>query len=313
MLAWTAEDFAKRGISSSRLDAELLISEALSLTRVRLYMDLDRPLVPEERDRIRELVKRRRAGEPVAYILGRRAFYGRELEVSAAVLVPRPDTETLVERALMRIESIEGAARVLDLCTGSGAVGLTLAAERPEITVDLTDVSAEALAVARRNAERLEVTERVRFFEGDLWDAVPASERYDLVVANPPYVTEAEMEEVSVEVRAEPRLALVAGPDGFAVHDRLVARAREFTTDDGGVLVEVGAGQADELARRFESAGWAWTTSHDDLGGIARVVEAAPAERVDSRRDQDREHDEDAEEREGAEGDADPDQPPGHT
>lgn len=272
MLAWTTKDFAQRGIESARLDAELLIADALSLDRVRLYMDLDRPLVEAERARIRERIKRRRAREPVAYIIGRKAFWGRDFEVGPAVLVPRPDTEVLVERAL---ELIEGAARVVDLCTGSGAIGLTLAAERPEAEVDLTDVSAEALAVARANAERFGVAERVRFLEGDLFDALEPGARYDLIVCNPPYVAASEVEELVPEVAEhEPRLALVSGETGFEVHERLVRGAREWLVPGGAILVEVGAGQGAELEERFLAAGMTRARRFADLAGIDRVVEA---------------------------------------
>ncbi len=273
VLAWTTEDFKGRGLGSPRLDAELLIAEVLGLDRVRMYMDLDRPLADEELAAIRALVVRRRAREPVAYILGRRGFYGRDFVVGPAVLVPRPETELVVERAL----ALGGAeARVLDLCTGSGAIGLTLAAERPAWTVDLTDVSAEALAVARQNAEALGVEDRTRLLEGDLFAAVPEGARYDLVVANPPYIAAREVPELAPEVRDhEPRLALVSGESGFELHARLLEGVGAVLADGGAVLIEVGAGQAEELARRFREAGWAHAVTHPDLAGIGRVVEVA--------------------------------------
>ncbi|MCA9607653.1 MAG: peptide chain release factor N(5)-glutamine methyltransferase [Myxococcales bacterium] len=272
VVQWSAEDFASRGIESARLDAELLVSEALSLDRVRLYMDLDRPLDEAERAAIRELVKRRRAREPVAYILGRREFWGRRFAVGPAVLVPRPDTETLIERALELLPA-DGKGRVLDLCTGSGAIGVTLAAERPSLRVECTDVSAEALAIARANAERLGV--ELSFREGDLFAA--ADGRYRLVVCNPPYVAADELPTLEPEVRDhEPALALVSGPTGFEIHDRLVAEAGAFLEDGGAILVEVGEGQAQELARRFAAQPWvAATRIHEDLGRVERVVEAS--------------------------------------
>jgi len=272
VVEWTAKDFAARGIESARLDAELLVSEAIGLDRVRLYMDLDRPLDEPERAAIRELVQRRRRREPVAYILGRREFWGRRFEVSPSVLVPRPDTETLVERALDLLEP-GGEARVLDLCAGSGAIGITLAAERPGVTVELADLSAEALEVAARNAARLEV--EVAIHRGDLFG--PVQGRFDLIVCNPPYVTEAEMAELSPEVRDhEPRAALVSGATGFEIHDRLAAGAGEHLTEEGTLLVEVGAGQATELERRMRAQPWVRSTAlHRDLAGIDRVVEAS--------------------------------------
>ncbi len=275
MVAWAAKDFAARGIESPRLDAELLVGEALSLDRVRLYMDLDRPLDEAERDLIRELVRRRRRREPVAYILGRREFYGRSFEVGPAVLVPRPDTETLVERALELLP--EGStARVLDLCAGSGAIGITLAAERPETHVDLAELSADALVVSAANAARHAV--EVGILEGDLFG--PITGRYDLIVSNPPYVTAAELAELAPEVRDhEPTMALVSGTTGFEIHERIVADVGSHLEPAGTLLVEVGAGQAAELERRLRAMPWVKRTQvHEDLSGIPRVVEASGAD-----------------------------------
>lgn len=281
VLAWTRTDLAGRGIESARLDAELLVSTALGVDRVRLYMDLDRPLVENERARIRELVKRRRAREPVAYILGRREFWGRCFEVDPAVLIPRPDTETLVERAL-EVVPLGRAERVLDLCTGSGAIGLTVAAERPEVTVDLTDLSVEALNVARRNANNVGVADRVRTLQGDLFEPLDRSDhdtRYGLIVCNPPYVSEAEVESLSPEVRDyEPRAALVSGPTGFEFHARLLEGASRFLSPGGTLLIEVGAGQAQDVVAAFEAAPWTEVARWiDDLCGVARVVEVRAA------------------------------------
>lgn len=268
---WATSDFAGRAIESPRLDAELLVSEALSMDRVRLYMDLDRPLDPEELEKIRRLVKRRRLREPMAYILGRREFFGRTFDVGPAVLVPRPDTERLVERALELLP--EGTdARVLDLCTGSGAIGVTLAAERPRARVDLTDLSEPALAVAARNAARHGV--EVGLLAGDLF--APVRGRYALIACNPPYVAESEIEGLAPELRDhEPRAALVAGPTGFEVHDRVIAEAGEHLEAGGALLIEVGIGQAAELERRLRMQPWvAATAKHDDLGRVQRVLEA---------------------------------------
>lgn len=275
VLAWTAKDFAERGIEPSRLDAELLVAHALGLSRVALYMDLDRPLSDEERASVRALVARRRAREPVAYIVGHKEFWGRRFEVGPAVLVPRPDTEALVERALAILPA-ESGARVLDLCTGSGVIGLTIAAERPAVHVDLTDLSPDALAIARRNAEALSVIERVRVFEGDLFDALPEGSRYALVTANPPYIAEGELPALAADVREhEPKQALVAGADGFAVHRRLVSEAARFLEPGGTLLIEAGAGQAEALERMLaERPEVEATARHRDLAAIERVVEA---------------------------------------
>ncbi|MFW6051334.1 MAG: peptide chain release factor N(5)-glutamine methyltransferase [Myxococcota bacterium] len=272
VLDWTARDFAARGIDTARLDAELLVAHALGLERVGLYLDLDRPLQPAERERIRALVKRRRDREPVAYILGRREFYGRTFEVGPAVLVPRPDTETLVEHALARPT---GENRVLDLCTGSGIVAITLAAEREDLRVDATDLSEEALAVARRNAERHGVADRIEWLAGDLFQALPPDRRYALITANPPYIAEGDFASLEPEVaRWEPRIALAGGSEGLDVVQRIARGAGERLVPGGRVLVEVGAGQAPEVARLFEEAGLVHAATHRDIAGIERVVEA---------------------------------------
>lgn len=271
VVEWAAEDFAGRGIESPRLDAELLVSEALSLDRVRLFMDLDRPLTPPELDAIREFVKRRRRREPIAYIVGRREFWGRAFEVGPGVLVPRPDTETLVERALAILP--EGTrARVLDLCTGSGAIGVSIAAERPDARVELTDRSPEALVIARRNATRHGV--EVAILEGDLFE--PVEGRFALITCNPPYIAEPELAELAPELRDhEPRAALISGPTGFEMHDRVIAGAGDHLEPGGTLLVEVGFGQAEELERRLREQPWvASTRRHADLGRVERVVES---------------------------------------
>lgn len=274
MLAWIAQDFAALGIATGRLDAEILVGHALGLTRVKLYLDLDRPLDPAELATIRGLVVRRRKREPVAYITGAREFYRRSFEVTPAVLIPRPDTETLIERALQLLP--DGAeTRVLDLCTGSAAIAITLAAERATVQVTATDISAAALEVARRNAERLGVAARCTFLEGDLFAPLPAADRFDLIVANPPYIPEAEIASLQPDIHQhEPHLALAAGPDGLDHLRRLSAEALAFLRSNGSVLFEVGAGQAPRVRELLEAAGFAETASHKDLGGVERVVEA---------------------------------------
>ncbi len=273
MLGWVTRDFAALGLATPRLDAELLLSHALGCDRVRLYMDMQRPLLAAELDAVRALVRRRRKREPVAYILGRREFYRRELEVTPDVLVPRPETELLVDRALDALPA--GATRALDLCTGSGAVALALALERPGLHVDATDLSQAALEVAARNLGRYQLGERVRLWPGDLFQALPAGARYPLVVANPPYVGEREWPELAPEVtQHEPRSALLAGDDGLEVLRRLCAAVADFVEPGGALLLEVGHGQAREVAALLQAAGgFAPAKLHRDLAGIERIVE----------------------------------------
>lgn len=274
MVQWMAADFVERDIPSPRLDAELLVAHSLGHDRVGLYLDLERPLNGDELTAIRGLVKRRRSHEPVAYILGKREFVGRPFDVDPAVLIPRPDTETLIERALSLLPK-EEPARLADLCTGSGCIAITLAAERPECEVDASDLSAEALVVAERNRARHGVEARVQLRQGDLWDALPAEASYDLIASNPPYVTESEWAGLSPDVRAhEPRIALVGGADGLDFYRRLAEHAADRLVRGGHLLLEVGQGQAPAVEEMLHAAGLAGVRSHDDLGGIARVVEA---------------------------------------
>jgi release factor glutamine methyltransferase len=273
LLAWIAQDFGALGIPSARLDAELLVGAALGLARVKLYLDLDRPLSPDELARARAAVVRRRKREPVAYILGEREFYRRSYEVTPAVLIPRPDTETLIERALELLPA-GSAARVLDLCTGSGAIAITLAAERPELHVTATDLSAAALEVASRNAVRHGVDARCEFRQGDLFAPLAAAARFELIVANPPYIPELEIETLQPEIRHEPRLALASGPDGLSHLQRLCTSVLTFLAPGGASLFEVGQGQAPQVRSWLEAAGLNEVTTRKDLGGIERVVEA---------------------------------------
>ena len=272
-MAWSAEDFKKRGIDSPKLDAELLVAHALGVDRIDLYLDLDRPLTEDERLEIRALIARRQKREPVAYILGHRDFYGRRFEVDARVLIPRPDTETLVQAALERLPEQEEYA-VADLCTGSGIIAITLSCERPSLKVHATDLSADALALARANADRHQVLERVSFFEGDLFDAVPSTQRFSIVVANPPYVCRSDHATLSPEVRDhEPSMALVGGDDGLELCRRIVEQAAGHMADQGWLIMEVGEGQADGLkADGCWKAEWTWEQPIKDLNGIARVV-----------------------------------------
>ncbi len=259
------------GSTSARLDSELLCAQALGLRRLDIYLQFDRPLDEGELSAIRELIRRRGKGEPVAYITGTREFYGRAFTVNSDVLVPRPETETLVERALALLKEHDGAGmRVADLGTGSGCIAITLAAEAPGVEMVATDVSGAALAVARANAERLGV--EVAFSECSWADALDG--RFDLIVSNPPYVTTAELDAVDRDVRDfEPRAALLGGDDGMDAYRALLASVREHVTA-ARILLEVDPRRAGAVASLFEEAfPGARTAQIDDLTGRARVVE----------------------------------------
>ena len=272
VLRWATDDFRARGLDSPRLDADLLLGRALGRSRIELIADAKRVLDAGELTRFRELVKRRRAREPTAYILGEREFYGRVFRVDRRVLIPRPDTETLVEVALDRTRDRSMSMRALDLCTGSGCVAITLARERRTSLFLATDVSGDALAVARENASRLGAY-NVTFRQGDLFAAVDPSLRFDLVTANPPYIAAAEMSALQPEIRDyESELALAGGPDGLAVVRLIVAQARAHLARAGRLVLEVGFGEAAAAAALFASAGFAQIEVRRDYARIERVV-----------------------------------------
>jgi release factor glutamine methyltransferase len=272
VLAWAAGDLRQRGSPSPRLDAELMLASVVGGDRVRLIVDADRPLRPEELGRYRELHKRRRRGEPVAYLRGVREFYGRAFRVDHRVLVPRPETERLVEVALERTRAIDLSARVLDVCTGSGCVAITLAKERPTTTVVAADASAAALEVARRNA--IELGAPIGLLCSDLFESLERwRASFDLVTANPPYIADDDWNALPVDVRQfEPRLALAGGPDGLDLVRRLVADAPAMLGPRGVLAIEVGAGQAERVAPLFAAAGFVDVAFGRDYGGHLRIV-----------------------------------------
>ena len=272
VLRWAADDFRARGVESPRLDAELLLGRALGATRIQMIVDAKRPLRGEDLGRFRDLVKRRRAREPIAYILGEREFHGRAFLVDPRVLIPRPDTETLVDVALERTRGRSMSMRALDLCTGSGCVAITIARERPTSLVFATDVSDDALAVARGNALRLGAY-NVALRSGDLFGAVDASRRFDLVTANPPYVPAGEIASLQPEIRDhEPLLALAGGDDGLSLVRRIVAEAPAHLTDGGVLALEIGYGEAAATVEVLRAAGLVDVTVRRDYARIERVV-----------------------------------------
>ncbi len=217
----------------------------LQVNRIGLVIDADRPLSKDELATYRARHMRRRAGEPVAYLLGVREFYGRPFRVDKRVLIPRPDTETLVEVALERTKSISLSARVLDLCTGSGCVAITIARERPTMAVIGADISPAALTLARENATRLGAV-TLGLAQSDLLQAFdPARTKFDLITANPPYIADAEIPTLAVDIhKFEPRLALSGGEDGLDLVRRILVEAPPFLARGGVLAMEIGAGQS---------------------------------------------------------------------
>lgn len=272
LIGWTQGHFARAGVDAPRLTAEVLLAHALRCDRVRLYLDFDKPLGEAELARYRDLVRARAAGTPTAHLVGAREFYGRAFRVDPTVLVPRPETELLVELAL---PCLGPGSAALDLCTGSGCVGITLALERPGATVLLTDVSTAALQVARDNAARLGAGVELR--AGDLFAAAPDGARFDVVTANPPYVPTSELAGLAREIHREPVLALDGGPDGTALLARIVAEAPARLRPGGTLLVEVHESHAERVPALCHSAGLVDVALHRDLAGLPRVVAARAA------------------------------------
>jgi release factor glutamine methyltransferase len=269
VIRWTAARFGERGLATPRLDAELIVAQVLSLPRIQLYVQSDRPLSATELGDIRGLIKRRQAGESVAYLVGKKEFWGLELAVDARVLVPRPDTETLIEEARARLEGVE-APRIADVGTGSGALAVTLAKLRPDAVVFASDLSAGALEVARGNAERLGVA--VTFLEGDLAAPLLPHAPFRLIVANLPYIRSADLAALPPEVRAEPALALDGGADGLDLVRRLIGAAPALLAAGGALALEIGAGQAAATSALLAAAGFVEISGRPDLAGVERVV-----------------------------------------
>ena len=275
---WGVRVLGQHGCDSPRLDAELLLAHAMGLTRARLLAQFDRELSPAELARYRQLIERRRAHEPVAYIVGHQEFYGLDFYVDRRVLIPRPETELLVERAIKLAGEVGDRGYGLypltlaDVGTGSGAIAVSLAVHLPQATIYALDSSAEALEVAARNVRRHGIEGRVHLLRGDLLSPLP--EPVDLIVANLPYVSEAELAELPPQIRRyEPLSALDGGPDGLRHIRRLLAQAGGYLRPQGAILLEIGATQGAEvieLARRYFPM--ASIEVVKDYAGLDRVV-----------------------------------------
>lgn len=268
VLRWTTEHLAHKGVDSARLDAELLLAETLKLDRVGLYLNYDRPLQTGELDSYRAQVRRRANREPLQYILGHCEFWSLSLQVTPDVLIPRADTEVLVEEALKHVQT--GSA-LLDVGTGSGAIALALASELPDCRVTGLDRSVAALRVADRNCRALGLSERVSLVEGDLFDLPEGG--WQLIVANPPYIPTRDLAELMPEVGGhEPQLALAGGDDGLDCYRALARQAPSRLAGGGWLLVEVGINQAAAVAELFAAVGLHDIYCRDDYAGVPRVV-----------------------------------------
>ncbi len=273
LLNWTTDWLAAKGSEAARLEAEVLLAHVRGCPRIALYTAFDTPVDETVRGRFRELVKRRGAGEPVAYLVGSREFFSLPFRVTPAVLVPRPETEGLVVRVIDLCKPLS-APRIIDVGTGSGAIAVTLAKHLPQAVITATDVSAEALAVARENAARHGVADRIEFLECDLLGHPRAAGPWDVIVSNPPYIRDDEFETLSRDVRLhEPKGALVSGPTGVEVIERLAAAAVDRLAPGGWLICEIGPPEASEAALARQ-AGLAPAPTIRDLAGLPRIVQA---------------------------------------
>ena len=274
MILWSAEYLKNKGVETGRLDAEWLLAAALGVDRLQLYLKYDRPLRSEEREAFKPLLRRRAGREPLQYIIGRTGFRELELKTDPRVLIPRPETEVLVQEVLDWASA--GAESVWDMGTGAGAVALSLAAEGTWTRVVATDVSPEALSVAADNAERYDLGGHVEFREGSLFEPLEEGERFDVIVSNPPYIAEGEKGELQPEVRDwEPPEALFAGADGLDVIRQLVAGAPKHLLSGGLLALECGLGQAEGIAADVQATGaFGAVRIRADLIGRPRFVTA---------------------------------------
>jgi release factor glutamine methyltransferase len=257
----SAEFFEKKGVDSPRLQAELLLGHLLQVPRMQLYLNFERELAPAELDAFRELVKRRGQREPLQQIVGSTSFCGLEISVTRDVLVPRPETELLAEQACLFLTELASSTApqpmALDFGTGSGCVVAALAHKCPAARFMAVDVSAQALKVARENASRHDLAERIQFVQGSGFEALPAGMHFDLIVSNPPYIPSGDLAGLQPEVRDfEPREALDGGPDGLDFYRRFAAEAGAWLRTSGKIMLEFGDEQAPALRKIFEQQNW---------------------------------------------------------
>lgn len=273
-LEQAAADLTATGNPSADLDARLLLAHVLTCERELFHREPERLLNTGELDRFRQSVVRRAAGEPLQHITGVQEFWSAEFLSDRRALIPRPETEHLVEVALERLPD-DSEAAVLDLCTGSGIVAGTLALERPRVSVTATDISPDALALANENLRRLDLEQRVTLLQGDLFQPLgPVRSRFQIIAANPPYISTTELTELHPEVRDhEPLVALDGGEDGFAVIRRIIGEAAVWLRPNGWLLMEIGAGQWGTVEKIARSAGgWGEPAWVSDLAGYRRVL-----------------------------------------
>jgi len=267
LLNWVVEYLTNKGVNSPRLSAELLLSHVLGMKRIELYTQFDKPVSKQQLDKLHELVKRAGQHEPIAYLTGKAEFYSLQLEVSPDCMIPRPETELLVERAIEFLRKRPGIQFVCDLCTGCGCIAVAIAKNTPGAQIIATDISDAALRVAAANVEKFQLKDKIELLHGDLFDPimpeldveklVPDSDRgFDLIVCNPPYVSCSEFEKLDKNIKDyEPKPALLAGEDGLDIYRRIFEKVDQFLKPDAALMLEIGFAQGHVVKELLEKAG----------------------------------------------------------
>ncbi len=257
LLNWITDYFTKEGIVDARLSAEMLMSEILGKQRIQLYTDFEEVVPKSQLDKLHGLIKRAAAHEPVAYLIGRTEFYSLEIQVNEHTLIPRPETEQLVEKAIDFLRTRKNKQRVLDLCTGSGCIAVAIAKNFPAADIIATDICESALKVAAKNIENHQLTDQVTLLQGNLFDPVIPqldTSAFDLIVSNPPYVSTAEFEKLDKNVKDhEPKLALLAGEQGLDIYRKIAAQVDQFLKPDAALIMEIGYEQGPAVKNMLEN------------------------------------------------------------
>ena len=274
ILNWTKQYFEAKGVENPRLDAEVLLCAVLKCQRITLYTEFERPLAKDELTMMRAYVQRRGNFEPLAYILGERAFMKNTFKVTPATLVPRPETELLVESLVKAAPylRVEGDVKILDIGTGSGAIIVSLLDELPKAVGVGVDISSAALTVAKENAESIGVKERVALRQSDVFSNVPVEKKFDIIVSNPPYIPAADIAALDKDVQKEPHSALDGGADGLDFYRRISAEAAEHLADDGLLAFEIGINQSEAVCALCLAHGFKKAVVRKDYAGIDRMV-----------------------------------------
>ena len=274
-LNWTKQYFADKGVENPRLDAEVLLCAVLNCERITLYVDFDRPLTEGELAQFKKYLLRRAAHEPLAYILGEKAFMRNTFKVTPDTLVPRPETELLVESIVQAAEAVGGDVKILDIGTGSGAIIVSLLDYLPQAKGVGVDISVGALVVAKENAVTIGVAERAGFLRSDVFSNVPLDKKFDIIVSNPPYIPAADIAGLAKDVQQEPRGALDGGADGLDFYRRITKEAPDHMVEDGLLAFEIGIHQGEAVVEMCRQAGFGAVAIRKDYAGIERMVFAA--------------------------------------